>query len=81
MHNRWLKIAWLLLVCSAVAVNAGAPAAARVDTEPPLEEILVVGEQPGPAMWRVSKGDHTLWIFATLEPLPKDMVWRSKERG
>jgi len=68
----------VLLVCSAVAVNhpvnAGAPAAA----EAPLEEILVVGEQPGPAMWRVTKGDHTLWILATLEPLPKDMVWRSK---
>lgn len=46
--------------------------------EPRLEEILVVGEQPGPAMWRVAKGEHALWIFATLEPLPKDMVWRSR---
>ena len=67
-----------LLVCSAMAVsqhvNAQEPAAA----EPRLEEILVVGEQPGPAMWRVSKDDHSLWIFATLEPLPKDMVWHSK---
>src|ERR1700689_3314496 len=72
------RVAVLLVVCFAVAanhpVNAEAPAAA----EPPLEEILVIGEQPGPAMWRVTKGDHTLWILATLEPLPKDMVWHSK---
>jgi hypothetical protein len=78
MLDRWQGIGWSLLVCSAVAaslpVNADEPAAA----EPPLEEVLVVGEQPGPAMWRVTKGDHTLWIFATLEPLPKDMVWHSK---
>ena len=77
-NARWLEAGWSLLMCSAVAVgqpaNAGVPAAA----EPPLEEILVVGEQPGPAMWRVAKGDHTLWILATLEPLPKDMVWHSR---
>ena len=65
------------LVCSAILVthfaNGEEPAA-----PPPLDEILVVGEQPGPAMWRVTKGEHTLWILATLEPLPKDMVWHSK---
>jgi uncharacterized protein YbaP (TraB family) len=78
-----LGIGWSLLVCCAVAVdqgvNAQEPAAEEpTAAEPRLEEILVVGEQPGPAMWRVTKGDHTLWIFATLEPLPKDMVWHSK---
>jgi uncharacterized protein YbaP (TraB family) len=25
----------------------------------------------------VSRGDHDLWILATLEPLPKKMIWRS----
>jgi uncharacterized protein YbaP (TraB family) len=29
-------------------------------------------------MWKVSKGDHVLWIMGTLEPLPKKMIWRSK---
>jgi uncharacterized protein YbaP (TraB family) len=55
-------------------LNAEEPAAAQTA----LDEILVVGEQPGPAMWRVAKGDHALWILATLDPLPKNMVWRSK---
>jgi uncharacterized protein YbaP (TraB family) len=67
-----------LLVCSVVVVNHPVNAEAPAAADSPLEEILVVGEQPGPAMWRVTKGDHTLWILATLEPLPKDMVWRSK---
>ena len=26
-------------------------------------------------LWRISKGDHDLWIFATLTPLPKQMIW------
>jgi hypothetical protein len=42
-----------------------------------LDEVLVTGERPGPGMWRVAKGDHELWILATLEPLPKKMKWRS----
>ena len=78
MRKRWLKVGWPLLVCSAVAVNHAVNAEVPAAATTPLEEILVVGEQPGPAMWRVTKGEHTLWILATLEPLPKDMVWHSK---
>lgn len=66
------------MVFSSVAASQPANAEEPAAGEPRLEEILVVGEQPGPAMWRVTKGDHTLWILATLEPLPKDMVWHSK---
>jgi uncharacterized protein YbaP (TraB family) len=44
-----------------------------------LEEVLITGEQPGPAMWRVSKDDHTLWIVGTVTPLPTKMSWRSKQ--
>jgi hypothetical protein len=49
-----------------------APAAASLD------EVLVTGERPGPGMWRVSKGGHDLWVLATLQPLPKNMTWRSQ---
>jgi uncharacterized protein YbaP (TraB family) len=44
-----------------------------------LEEVVVTGEQPGPALWQVSKGDHSLWIVGTLTPLPGKMTWRSKQ--
>jgi hypothetical protein len=39
------------------------------------EEIVVVGRQPGPPLWRVSKGDNVLWIFPYLSPVPKDITW------
>jgi hypothetical protein len=59
-----------------------APVTHAVTTSPnqpgTLDELLVTGERPGPAMWRVSKGDHDLWIVATLSPLPKHMTWRSR---
>jgi hypothetical protein len=42
-------------------------------------EIDVTGERPGPGMWKVSKGDHVLWVMGTLEPLPKKMTWRSRD--
>lgn len=44
-----------------------------------LDEVLVTGEQPGPGLWRISKGDRTLWILGTYGPLPKKMTWRSRE--
>jgi uncharacterized protein YbaP (TraB family) len=44
-----------------------------------LDEVQVVGEQPGPAMWKVSQGEHSLWIVGDLTPLPTRMSWRSRE--
>src|SRR2546429_8331625 len=66
----------LLLVGAAAAraqeprttADAGAPA--------PETEIVVEGRHEGPRMWRVRKGDHTLWILGTISPLPKKMVWQ-----
>jgi hypothetical protein len=44
-----------------------------------LETALVVGEHPGPGLWRVSRGDHVMWVLGTHGPLPKGMTWRSRE--
>jgi hypothetical protein len=60
------------------ATSAASAASAVPATSAALDEVLVTGERPGPALWRVSKGGHDLWILATLEPLPKNMVWRSR---
>lgn len=43
------------------------------------EKILVVGQRPGPGMWKVSKGDHVMWVFGSYSPLPIKMQWRSHE--
>jgi len=58
-----------------------APAASSL-TQPAADapqEVEVTGERPGPRLWRVSKGDHVLWLLGTLDPLPRKMIWRSKE--
>ena len=43
------------------------------------EKILVVGQRPGPGLWKISKDDHVLWIFGTYGPLPKKLEWRSQQ--
>jgi len=72
-----------LLAAAALLALAAVPGAAGESAQQPgdfeLDEVLVTGERPGPAMWKVSKGDHTLWIMGTLSPLPSKMTWRSKQ--
>lgn len=53
------------------------PAAVAQDDNLPVE-ILVTGKQPGPPMWRVKNGDNTLYIFAFLSPIPKNIIWESE---
>jgi len=47
--------------------------------EPALDVVLVTGEQPGPALWKVTSGDHVLWILGDVAPLSRKMRWRSKQ--
>ena len=44
-----------------------------------VDEVLVIGEHPGPGLWRISKGSHTLRVLGTHAPLPSGLVWQSKE--
>ncbi len=57
------------------------PAAAQSGADAPSapEQIHVVAQRPGPGLWKVSKGEHVLWVFGTYAPLPKDMQWRSQQ--
>jgi uncharacterized protein YbaP (TraB family) len=56
-----------------------APALAQTAPDAAPEQILIVGQRPGPGLWKVSKDDHVLWIFGTYSPLPVKMVWRSQQ--
>lgn len=63
----------------AFAAGAETPAA----EEPPLEEVLVTGAQPGPGLWKVTRADdpsgHVLWVLGNHSPLPKKLAWKSSE--
>lgn len=72
-----IRLMAFALLLAPLARAGDAPAAASPDFE--LDEVLVVGERPGPAMWKVTRGEHTLWIMGTLSPLPAGMTWRSAQ--
>lgn len=90
-NNAGRALAWMVGLALAIPgwaiaqspADAGAPAATLsrpADAGPAvrdLETIVVTGVQPGPGMWRVSKGDHVLWVLGTLSPLPRDIEWDS----
>jgi len=38
-------------------------------------QIVVSGKRPGPGLWKVSKGEHVMWVFGLHSPLPQKMEW------
>jgi len=86
-----MRPSFLLVACLSFAAVAAvaqdeapvAPAAPAAPATPAdtttLETVLVTGEQPGPGLWKVSRGDHVLWILGAQYPLPKDMTWRGRD--
>jgi uncharacterized protein YbaP (TraB family) len=56
---------------------ADPPLSTTGSNEPPTEEVVVEGKHEGPRMWRVTKGDHIVWILGTISPLPRKMTWQS----
>ena len=71
----------ILASTAALAQPAAAPTplAALSPATAVLDTVLVSGEQPGPGMWKVSKGDNVLWIIGIQTPMPKNMTWRAKK--
>ena len=75
---------WRALLLAASAASAAVPAATaqQNDESRPTpvdlikEEIHVLGELPGPPLWKVTKDDHVLWILGHPELVPDDL-WRS----
>jgi uncharacterized protein YbaP (TraB family) len=52
----------------------------RLPSEKPIQEVLVTAEHAGPALWKVTSGQHLLWILAEQPtPLPTNIVWRTKQ--
>lgn len=79
---RLILLVCLLSLCSITpsfaqsAVDPAPPASSDIRD---MDAIVVSGVQPGPGMWKVSKGDHVMWVLGTLSPLPKKMEWESRE--
>ena len=74
-----LALAGLSPAFAQSATTSVAPAAASTAAVADLPVVVVTGVQPGPGLWKVSKGDHVLWVLGTLSPLPRAMQWQSRE--
>ena len=73
-----------------VAAGAAEPSAATSGTKSAaggtaegtitdVDVVLVSGQYSGPGLWKVSKGEHALWILGTVSPVPKGMDWYSPQ--
>lgn len=67
---------FLILIAS--FLTAGASLSSHTQTDDVPMEIVVFGKQPGPPLWRVKNGDNTMYIFARLSPIPKNITWESQ---
>lgn len=72
-----MRIIGLFIVTIGVAYAADPPQTTSTTNQAPVAEVVVEGNHEGPRMWRVSKGDHVLWVLGTISPLPRKMTWQS----
>ena len=81
---RLLRGVSLLVLCGATPAFAQSAAATAPPAPTPtnvadLAAVVVTGVQPGPGLWKISKGGHVMWVLGTLSPLPQNMQWQSHE--
>jgi uncharacterized protein YbaP (TraB family) len=76
------------LMCGSAHAQSSTPASSPWTDGPPpsaatdpngvsavVQELDVVKHLPGPALWRVSRGDSEVIIVGSLQPLPHLLVW------
>lgn len=90
MRNLFLSLVYSLAFASLCFAQTDTPESPQVQTqatedspssttEEKVDEVVIVGEQPGPTLWKIYKGDHVLWILGTFGPLPQKLQWRSQQ--
>lgn len=72
-------LALFLITLATPALAQTPPIAPAQETIRDIDTVVVSGVQPGPGMWKVSRGEHVLWILGTLSPVPKNMSWLSRD--
>jgi hypothetical protein len=70
-----LPVAAQALSTAGSAASGPAPASSIVT----LQAINVTGVVPGPGLWKVTRGDHVLWILGVVSTLPAGIEWRSNQ--
>ncbi|MDQ2971760.1 MAG: TraB/GumN family protein [Pseudomonadota bacterium] len=84
---RILSIIGMLGFAVTAAAQSPPSSPALATTTPPatassittLETVNITGVLPGPGLWKVSRGDHVLWVLGVMPSLPAGMQWRPAE--
>ncbi|ESQ77515.1 TraB/GumN family protein [Asticcacaulis sp. YBE204] len=66
----------LRAVIVSLSLLAAVPACAQTDADWDLTEVSVAKQLPGPALWRVTKGDKIVWIIGTTT-IQSKVAWDS----
>jgi uncharacterized protein YbaP (TraB family) len=74
----------LLITCAGASAQTAARTATSSQPVPPssittLQVVTVTGVVPGPGLWKVTHGDHVLWILGVVPTLPAGIEWRSSQ--
>ncbi|MFT3756368.1 MAG: TraB/GumN family protein [Pseudoxanthomonas sp.] len=72
---RWVICCVFFALAAIVPCHAQQAEPATLD----MQAVVVSGAQPGPGMWKVSRGEHVLWILGTVAPLPGGIEWQADE--
>ncbi len=68
-----------LLIGLALAASMSIAEEGRERSLEVLDEVLVTGTQPGPALWQVKSGTNVLWVLASPPLVSKSIKWRSTQ--
>ena len=67
-------------LAGALATAAGTTGTTpAVEAPAAIEEVQVSGERPGPGLWKIRRGENTVYVLGTTSPLPRKMKFRSRE--
>ena len=66
---------WLGLLAVPAFAQIADQAAQTAEPDAAPATVVVEGRRPGPGVWKVSKGDHVMWVFGVYSPLPQKMEW------
>lgn len=69
----------LAMLATLGAFAQTAPQLPSPDSAVTLAPVAVSGVLPGPALWKVSKDGHVMWVLGITSPLPKGMQWESSK--
>lgn len=79
MNSRWRTFSAIVSfvgLCTIVSICHANPVLASSQLAASLPAVQI--DQFGPAIWRISKDNHVLWVVGSVAPVQKDLKWNQE---